>query len=502
MRHHPDIGSSCPTPSSDTYRAWLGLLVSVLACGTATLAAQTAAPAAATVERRDAALDALIAPGAKPELVKGDYFGFVEGPVWVRQGGYLLFSDVASNRIYKLTPSGDLSTFLDKSGFTGADSSTAGMEVNNGRLHVIVLGSNGITIDGEGRVVFCAHGDRAVKRVEKNGTVTVLTDRIDGKRFSGPNDLVYRADGTLYFTDFVGGLRGGAASPLREIPYGGLYMLKGGLPVLLDKDPLGGTPNGLALSPDERTLYLGAGANILKYDVQPDGSLTNRRVLIDMSLEKVPGAADGMKVDTQGNVYTTGPGGVWVVSPGGTHLGTIRIPGVANLAFGGADGRTIYFMARRDIYRLPVKVAGRAPGKKEPLAGAPAVSNPAVSRPVTTEGSGRPFGALPAKDLPPGYVEEERFFSGTATSYARAGEWTTDGRWGVTPSKSAAYTVRMLVRRPREASRFNGIVVMEWLNVSGQSEGAADYSMMEDELIRGGYAWVGVGAQVVGVSGL
>ena len=135
-----------------------------------------------------------------------------------------------------------------------------------------------------------------------------------------------------------------------------------------------------------------------------------------------------------------------------------------------------------------------------PLAGAPAVSNPAVSRPVMTEGSGRPFGALPAKDLPPGYVEEERFFSGTAISYARAGEWTTDGRWGVTPSTSAGYTVRMLVRRPREASRFNGIVVMEWLNVSSQREGAADYSMMEDELIRGGYAWIGVGAQVVGVN--
>ncbi|MEQ1898247.1 MAG: SMP-30/gluconolactonase/LRE family protein [Vicinamibacterales bacterium] len=326
------------------------LLTLILACTAMSLTAQTPDPV--SVERRDTALDALIAPGAKPELVQGDYFGFVEGPVWVQQGGYLLFSDVAANRIYKWTPAGALSTFLDKSGFTGADSSTAGMEVNNGRLHVIVLGSNGITIDGEGRVVFCAHGDRAVKRVEKNGAVTVLADRIDGKRFSGPNDLVYRADGTLYFTDFVGGLRGGAASPLREIPYGGLYMLKGG------------TPNGLAFSPDERTLYLGAGANIVKYDVQTDGSLSNRRVHIDMSLEKMPGAADGMKVDTQGNVYTTGPGGVWVVSPAGKHLGTIRVPGVANLAFGGADGRTIYFMARRDIYRLPVKIAGRAPGSR------------------------------------------------------------------------------------------------------------------------------------------
>lgn len=363
----PSQSDSSDAPLPRPARGWLralSRLCAALGCAAVTLSGQAPAPDGVSVDRLDAALDALIARGSVPELVKGDYFGFVEGPVWVTQGGYLLFSDVAANRIYKWTPAGDLSTFLEKSGFTGTDSSTAGMEVNNGRLHVIVLGSNGITIDSEGRVVFCAHGDRAVKRVEKNGTVTVLADRIDGKRFSGPNDLTYRSDGTLYFTDFVGGLRGGAASPLREIPYGGLYMLKGATPVLLDRDPLGGTPNGLALSPDERTLYLGAGPNILQYDVQADGSLSNRRVLIDMSREKVPGGADGMKVDVRGNVYTTGPGGVWIVSPEGRHLGTIRIPGVANLAFGGADGRTIYFMARRDIYRLSVNVAGRAPGSR------------------------------------------------------------------------------------------------------------------------------------------
>jgi gluconolactonase len=362
MRYTSPSDSICAASSWALMAARGGLLAAAYACAMIPLAAQTPSIDAVSVVRLDPALDALIAPGTTPELVKGDYFGFVEGPVWVRQGGYLLFSDVGANRIYKLTPQGQLSTFLDRSGFTGTDSSTAGMEVHNGRLHVIVLGSNGITIDAEGRVVFCAHGDRAVKRREKDGTVTVLADRIDGKRFSGPNDLAYRADGTLYFTDFIGGLRGGAESPLREIPYGGLYMLRSGTPTLLDKDPLGGTPNGLAFSPDELTLYLGAGPRILQYDVQADGSLTSRRVLIDMSLEKVAGGADGMKVDLRGNVYTTGPGGVWVVSPDGKHLGTIRIPGVANLAFGGADGQTIYFMARRDIYRLGVKIGGRAPG--------------------------------------------------------------------------------------------------------------------------------------------
>jgi gluconolactonase len=337
----------------------------ILLCGltiAATPRAQAPAAGAVSVERLDPKLDALIPKGAQPEIVKGDYFGFLEGPVWVAQGGYLLFSDVAANRIYKWTREGQLSTFLEKSGFTGSDTSAAGMEVNNGRLQVIVLGSNGITIDRDGRVVFGAHGDRAVKRVEKDGTVTVLADRIEGKRFSGPNDLVYRSDGILYFTDFYGGLRGGATSPARELPYGGLFMLKNGTPQLLDKDPLGAGPNGLAFSPDEKYLYVGAGANIVKYEVRPDGSLGTRSVLIDMSLGRVPGGADGMKVDREGNVYTTGPAGVWVVSPDGRHLGTIRIPGVANLAFGDPDGRTIYFMARRDMYRMRVTVGGTPPG--------------------------------------------------------------------------------------------------------------------------------------------
>ena len=141
-----------------------------------------------------------------------------------------------------------------------------------------------------------------------------------------------------------------------------------------------------------------------------------------------------------------------------------------------------------------------ATGVVAPISGAPAVRNPVVSQPITTEGRGQAFGAFAAKDLPAGYVEEERFFSGSASAYARAGEWTTDGKWGVVPSKTADYKVRMLVRRPKAPKRFNGIVVFEWLNVTGQREAAADYTMMQEELIRGGYAWIGVGAQVVGVN--
>lgn len=327
---------------------------------------------AIAVHRVDPGLDALIPKNAAPEVVKGDYFGFLEGPVWVPEGAHLLFSDVAANRIYKWTPTpgatsataGELSTLIEGSGFTGTDTSKVGLETNNGRLHIIALGSNGITRDREGRVVFATHGDHAVKRQEKDGKITVLVDTFEGKRLSGPNDLVYRSDGILYFSDLYGGVRGGAASPYRELPYFGLFMLKNGALQLLDKDPLGGGPNGLAFSPDERYLYVGnaAGVKIIRYEVQLDGTLANRRMLFDMSGDKGPGGADGVKVDRNGNIYAAGPGGVWVLTSEGRHLGTIRIPHASNLAFGGADGKTLYVTARRDLYRMRVNIAGAPPG--------------------------------------------------------------------------------------------------------------------------------------------
>ena len=316
------------------------------------------------VERLDPALDALIAPGEQPELLKGDYFGLLEGPVWVRGGGYLLFSDLAANRIYKWTSDGQLSTFLERSGFTGTDSSQAGFELNNGRLQVIVLGSNGITIDPEGRIVFCAHGDRVVKRLERDGTITVLAEQFEDKRLSGPNDLVYRSDGVLYLTDHWAGLRGGPTSPYRELPYDAVFMLKDGKLQLLEKQPLEAPyVNGLALSPDERYLYVGGGADILRYDVQSDGTLTNQKVVLTTHRANgEEGHTDGMKLDVEGNIYVAGPGGVWIVAPDGRHLGTIRFPSVANVAFGDANGKTLYIMARRDLYRIRTKVGGHMPG--------------------------------------------------------------------------------------------------------------------------------------------
>jgi gluconolactonase len=321
------------------------------------------------IERVDPALDAIISVQARFEALKTDYFGFLEGPVWVPQGanGYLLFSDVPANRIYKWD--GALSVFMERSGFTGADASTAGMELNNGRVEVIALGSNGLTLDREGRLVFATHGDRAIKRRELNGAITVLADRFDGKRFSGPNDVIVRSDGAIYFTDLFGGLRAGTSGAARELPFG-FYLIKDGRLQLLDRQPLDpaadrsvGLPaNGLALSPDEKLLYVGAGRDILVYDVRSDGTVGNRRVFIHMNSAEA-GGADGMKVDRAGNIFTTGPGGIWIVSPAGKPLGLIRIAG-ANMAFGDADGRTLYIAARRDLYRVRVNIPGIGPAPR------------------------------------------------------------------------------------------------------------------------------------------
>jgi gluconolactonase len=315
-----------------------------------------------SVQRLDPALDKIVSPDARLELLKGDYFGFLEGPVWVPEGssGFLLFSDIPANAIYKWTSSGELSMFLQRSGFTGTDTSNAGVELNNGRLQVILLGSNGLTLDRQGRVVFCAHGDRAIVRLEKDGTRTTLADRYEGKRLNSPNDLVMRSDGALYFTDPSFGLRGVEKSPLKELSFNGVFLLKDGKLQLLDKDPQGAAPNGIAFSPDERYLYVGGGRRITRYQAHPDGSITNGQVFVDMSADKAAGGADGMKVDRNGNVYSTGPGGVWIISPEGKHLGTILVP-AANLAFGDADSKTLYLTARRDLYRIRVNIPGIRP---------------------------------------------------------------------------------------------------------------------------------------------
>ena len=343
-------------------RKKLGVLVFILAAllTGVTLAAQNGGQ----IIRLDPALDALIPAGAQIEKV-ADGFGFLEGPVWVHPStpGFLIFSDIPANAIDKWNPAdGKVSVFLAKSGFAGADPGDAGYQLNNGHAVVTLYGSNGITLDKEGRVTYCQHGDRGVMRLEKDGKRTVLADRYEGKRLNSPNDLVYKSDGTLYFSDPPYGLRKLADDPKKELPFSGVYRLAKGKLEVVNKDFQ--APNGLAFSPDEKYLYINDSASktYWRFDVQPDGTLANKKLLIDMSSSKEAGVPDGMKIDQKGNIYGAGPGGIWVLTPEGKHLGTIRPPeNPANLAWGDADAKTLYFTAVTGLYRLRVNIPGIRP---------------------------------------------------------------------------------------------------------------------------------------------
>jgi gluconolactonase len=314
--------------------------------------------------RLDPALDALVPANAKIEKV-ADGFGFLEGPVWVHSSspGYLLFSDIPANVIDKWNPQDKkVSVFLPKSGFAGNDPGDAGYQLNNGHAVVALYGSNGVTLDKEGRVTYCQHGDRGIMRLEKDGKRTVLADRFEGKRLNSPNDLVYKSDGSLYFSDPPFGLRKGPEDPKKELPFAGVFLLSKGKLQVVNKDFQ--APNGLAFSPDEKYLYINDSASktYWRFDVQPDGTLANKKLLIDMSSAKEDGVPDGMKVDQKGNIYGAGPGGIWVFTPEGKHLGTIHPPeNPANLAWGDADGKTLYFTAVTGLYRLRLNVAGIRP---------------------------------------------------------------------------------------------------------------------------------------------
>lgn len=311
----------------------------------------------------DPAFKEIASPGAKVEKVAGN-FGFTEGPVWVRKGGYLIFSDIPANVINKWNPTdGKVSVFLEKSGFTGSDATGVGGEQTNAQgATIYLIGSNGVTLDPQGRVTFNAMGDRQVVRVETDGRRTVLASHFEGKRLNSTNDLVYKRNGSLYFTDPPSGLRRRNDDPKKELPFNGVFLIKGGRLQLLTKDLA--NPNGLALSPDEKILYVNSSADrkIFRFDVQPDDTVTNGRLLVDMSGEKPAGVPDGMKVDERGNLYSTGPGGIWVISSQGKHLGTLAFPELpANLAFGDGDGKTLYVTARSSVYRIRLNVPGVRP---------------------------------------------------------------------------------------------------------------------------------------------
>ncbi len=302
----------------------------------------------------DDQVKAVVSPDAKITKI-ADGFQFTEGPVW-HPAGYLLFSDPNANVIYKYDPVlGNVSVYITKSGYAGYDI---------GKYHQ--PGSNGLALDGEGRLVVCQHGNRQVIRHERKGPITVLADRFEGKRLNSPNDLVYRSDGALFFTDPPYGLPTNYSDPQKEVDVQGVYCLISGKLKLVATD-LGG-PNGIALSPDEQYLYV---SNwdirdihntkvIWRYDVAKDGTLSNGREFFNMNLTEDEEALDGLKVDLQGNLFSSGPGGVYIISPEGKFLGKIIGPErPANMAWGGSDGKTLYLTAHTGLYKIETLTGGK-----------------------------------------------------------------------------------------------------------------------------------------------
>ncbi|NUO79782.1 SMP-30/gluconolactonase/LRE family protein [candidate division KSB1 bacterium] len=326
--------------------------------------ALTTAEVNVEIVRLDPAMDAIVGPNPKIfKLAEG--FKFTEGPVWVHEKNYLLFSDPNSNIIYQFSPNGNnagtLAVFRTPSGYAGADIAEYGQP-----------GSNGLALDAQGRLTINEHGNRRVSRVEQDGSVTVLADRYKGKRLNSPNDLVYRSDGALFFTDPPFGFPKLYKDARKELKFSGVYSLYKGKLQLLNSEMSG--PNGIALSPDEKYLYVGNWYDaslytngkadekkivVMRFEVNADATVSNGKVFFDMTGAKGEDAIDGIKVDQRGNLYVSGPGGLWVISAEGKHLGTINAPQhIHNMAWGEEDNQTLYLCARRGLYKMRLNIPG------------------------------------------------------------------------------------------------------------------------------------------------
>lgn len=307
-------------------------------------------PTLGQVVRLSPKLDALIPKDARIEVL-GSGFAWSEGPLWIKDGGYLLFSDIPRNSVMKWKQGEGVTLFMKPSGYTGV--------ADYGREP----GSNGLTIDSQGRVIFCEHGDRRVSRLEKDGGKRTLVDNYQGKRLNSPNDAVYKSNGDLYFTDPPYGLPKNADDPRRELDFFGVYRLsRDGQLTLLTREMT--RPNGIGFSPDEKTLYVAqsdpARAIWMAFPVNADGTLGKGRVFHDAtsSVNKLPGLPDGLKVDARGNVFATGPGGVYVFSPEGELLGRIDTgQRTANCAWG-EDGTVLYMTADSYLCRIRTSTKG------------------------------------------------------------------------------------------------------------------------------------------------
>ena len=314
------------------------------------------------VDRQDPAIASILPAGAQLERVATG-FKWVEGPVWVKDS--LFFAEIPSNSIRRWIPGSGTSVFLQPSGYQGKQP-YGGPE----------SGSNGMTLDARGRLTVAGHARRNVYRLESldpKATITVLADSYQGKKLNSPNDLVYRSDGSLYFTDPPYGLRTQKdTDPEKQLKVNGVYRIphaltqkpgappaRGELQLLITDLP---RPNGIAFSPDEKFLYVDSTEPQkiwMRYRVQPDGTLTDPKLLYDATADKRIGGPDGMKVDEKGNIYSAGPGGVTILSPAGKLLATLLIPErVSNVAWGGTDRSTLYITASTSIYRVRLKIPG------------------------------------------------------------------------------------------------------------------------------------------------
>jgi len=315
------------------------------------------------IQRLDPAVNQLLPADAALEKVATGFNKWLEGPVWTRQGT-LLFAEIPANNIDQWIPGQAASVFMHPSGYKGTEP-FKGAEP----------GSNGMTLDADGRVTVAGHAGRTVWRMEAvdpHAQITVLADSFQGKKLNSPNDLVYKSDGSLYFTDPPYGLATASdTDPAKELEVNGVYRIPGARQqrpgAAPDRDKLQlvikdlPRPNGLAFSPDEKFLYVAdSGKKIwMRYRMQPDGSVTEGALFLDPSADPAKGVPDGLRVDQNGNIYSSGPGGVWIISPEGKHIGTIKVPEVvSNVGWGEKDGKTLYITASTSIYRIKVNVAG------------------------------------------------------------------------------------------------------------------------------------------------
>jgi gluconolactonase len=306
--------------------------------------------AVGSIERIDPAFNALVPTDAKIEKVAGG-FGFTEGPLWRPSSGELWFSDLFANVIRSVTPDGKSRILIAEAG--GKTDAPPGS----------YAGPNGMVFDKDGTVLVCQHNDRRIARMDKDLHLTGVVDKFEGKRFNSPNDLVFRSDGSLYFTDPPFGLLKMNEDPAKELKFNGVFRYANGKVTAVIRDL--SSPNGIGFSPDQKVLYVSNADEKhkvwMRYDVAADGTVSNGRVFADVTSETEDGLPDGLKLDSNGNLYGSGPGGIWVFSPDGKLLGKIKPPETpANLAWG-EDGKVLYITARTGIYRIRLAVAGQKP---------------------------------------------------------------------------------------------------------------------------------------------